>query len=102
MSLGGQLTNVLDRTQRLIELCEVLQEENELLKEENKTLRGSVESGKLKVSELEEKVKALKLARSLEGIAVTQIASDEKTLDIKQKISDFVREIDKCIVLLKK
>ncbi|MFD2160926.1 hypothetical protein ACFSJU_00870 [Paradesertivirga mongoliensis] len=102
MSLTGQLTNVLDRTQRLIELCEVLQEENELLKRENKTLQSNLESGKSKVSELEEKLKALKLARSLEGIPVTQITSDEKTLDIKQKISDFVREIDKCIVLLKK
>lgn len=102
MSLAGQLTNVLDRTQRLLELCEVLQEENKLLKQENKALEASLEDNKTKISDLEEKLKALKLARSLEGIPVTQISSDEKTLDIKQKISDFVREIDKCIVLLKR
>ena len=102
MSLAGQLTNVLDRTQRLIDLCEVLQEENNLLKKENKSLEASLDNNKSKISDLEEKLKALKLARSLEGITVTQISSDEKTLDIKQKISDFVREIDKCIVLLKK
>ena len=102
MSLAGQLTNVLDRTQRLLELCEVLQEENNLLKHENKALEASLENNKTKISDLEEKLKALKLARSLEGIPVTQISSDEKTLDIKQKISDFVREIDKCIVLLKR
>jgi predicted RNase H-like nuclease (RuvC/YqgF family) len=102
MSLAGQLTNVLDRTQRLLELCEVLQEENNLLKQENKALEASLENNKTKISDLEEKLKALKLARSLEGIPVTQISSDEKTLDIKQKISDFVREIDKCIVLLKR
>jgi hypothetical protein len=35
------------------------------------------------------------MAKSLEG-------SNEKTLDIKQKINEFVREIDKCIVLLNK
>jgi len=102
MSLAGQLVNVLDRTQRLIELCEVLQEENDLLKQENNSLQNRLEDNKLKVSDLEEKLKALKLARSLEGIAVPHVSSDEKTLDIKQKISDFVREIDKCIVLLKK
>ena len=102
MSLAGQLTNVLDRTQRLLELCEVLQEENNLLKQENKALEATLENNKTKISDLEEKLKALKLARSLEGIPVTQISSDEKTLDIKQKISDFVREIDKCIVLLKR
>ncbi|MBC8054239.1 MAG: hypothetical protein H7Y13_14345 [Sphingobacteriaceae bacterium] len=102
MSLTGQLTNVLDSTQRLIELCATLQEENKLLKRENNALQSNADAGKSKISELEEKLKALKLARSLEGIPVAQIASDEKTLDIKQKISDFVREIDKCIVLLKK
>jgi hypothetical protein len=51
---------------------------------------------------LEEKLKVLKLARSLEGAQVGVTGINEKTLDIKQKISDFVREIDKCIVLLKK
>jgi DNA polymerase III sliding clamp (beta) subunit (PCNA family) len=102
MSLAGQITNVLDRTQRLIELCEALQDENTLLKTENGDLNAQIDSSKSKVADLEEKIKALKLARSLEGIPVAEIASDEKTLDIKQKINDFVREIDKCIVLLKK
>lgn len=102
MSLAGQLNSVLDRTQRLIELCEALQEENDLLKLENQSLQVAVETGKKKAVEMEEKMKVLKLARSLEGITVKKISPDEKTLDIKQKISEFVREIDKCIVLLKK
>jgi hypothetical protein len=37
----------------------------------------------------------LKLAKTVAG-------SDEKTLDIKAKINDFVREIDKCIAILNK
>ncbi|MGV3706212.1 MAG: hypothetical protein ACO1NU_12620 [Arcticibacter sp.] len=102
MSLAGQLNSVLDRTHRLIELCEALQEENDLLKLENQSLQVAVETGKTKAVEMEEKMKVLKLARSLEGITVKKISPDEKTLDIKQKISEFVREIDKCIVLLKK
>ena len=102
MSLAGQLDSVLDRAQRMIELCEALQEENDLLKLENQSLKVAVDTGKTKVSELEEKLKALKLARSLESITVSKSGPDEKTLDIKQKISEFVREIDKCIVLLKK
>lgn len=102
MSLTGQITSVLDRTQHLIELCEALKEENELLKRDNQSYIKAAETEKIKANELEEKIKALKLARSLEGISVKEISSGEKTLDIKQKISDFVREIDKCIVLLKK
>lgn len=42
------------------------------------------------------------MARSLEAISGGQTGISEKTLDIKQKINEFVREIDKCIVLLKK
>ncbi|EOR92991.1 hypothetical protein ADIARSV_3843 [Arcticibacter svalbardensis MN12-7] len=102
MSLAGQLNSVLDRTQRLIELCEALQEENDLLKLENQSLQVTVDTGKKKAVDMDEKMNVLKLARSLEGITAKKLDPNEKTLDIKQKISEFVREIDKCIVLLKK
>ncbi len=93
--VADQLTQVLDKTARLVELCAALQEENDNLKLDNQSLQVAVETSKKLSSELEERVRALKLARSLEG-------DSEKSLDIKQKISEFVREIDKCIVLLKK
>jgi 3-deoxy-D-manno-octulosonic-acid transferase len=93
--VANQLTQVLDKTARLVELCAALQEENDNLKLDNQSLQVAVETSKKLSSELEERVRALKLARSLEG-------DSEKSLDIKQKISEFVREIDKCIVLLKK
>ena len=93
--VANQLTQVLDKTARLVELCAALQEENDTLKLENQSLQVAVETSKKLSSELEERVRALKLARSLEG-------DSEKSLDIKQKISEFVREIEKCIVLLKK
>ncbi len=93
--VANQLTQVLDKTARLVELCAALQEENDRLKLENQSFQVAVETSKKLNLELEERVRALKLARSLEG-------DNEKSLDIKQKISEFVREIDKCIVLLKK
>jgi alkyl hydroperoxide reductase subunit AhpF len=93
--VANQLTQVLDKTARLVELCAALQEENDSLKLDNQSLHVAVETSKKLTLELEERVRALKLARSLEG-------DSEKSLDIKQKISEFVREIDKCIVLLKK
>ena len=93
--VANQLSQVLDKTARLVELCAALQEENDTLRLENQSLEVAVETSKKLTVELEERVRALKLARSLEG-------DSEKSLDIKQKISEFVREIDKCIVLLKK
>ncbi len=93
--VAEQLVKVVEKTERLIDLCTALQEENELLKFENQSLNTLLESGKQKTKDLEDKLRVLKLAKSFSE-------TNEKSLDIKQKINDFVREIDKCIVLLKK
>ncbi|MGI4803777.1 MAG: hypothetical protein ACRYFL_03335 [Janthinobacterium lividum] len=93
--VAEQLVKVVEKTERLIDLCAALQEENELLKFENQSLNTLLESGKEKNKDLEDKLRVLKMAKSFSE-------TNEKNLDIKQKINDFVREIDKCIVLLKK
>ncbi|MES2810411.1 MAG: hypothetical protein V4619_17385 [Bacteroidota bacterium] len=94
MATANQLDNVIDKTQRLIELCSALLEENDLLKLENDTLNTALDASQTKVKELEEKVKAVKFAKLFSD-------TNEKSIDIKQKISEFVQEIDKCIVVLK-
>ena len=94
-SLAEQLNKIVDRTERLIELCAALQEENDLLKLESEALTVALNTSKNKTKELDEKLRALKMAKSFSE-------TNEKSLDIKQKINDFVQEIDKCIVLLKK
>ena len=93
--IAKKLDQVLDRTQKLVDLSKALQEHNDLLNLENQSLKVALETSENKRKELDEKLRVLKLAKSLEG-------SSEKTFDMKQKINEFVREIDKCIVLLKK
>ncbi|MEC3881003.1 hypothetical protein [Parapedobacter sp. 10938] len=100
-SLAKQLTGVVANTRKLLDLCESLQEENDLLKLEVQSLNVAVETGTDKNKQLEEKVKALAVARSLDETEVGESGINEKILDTKQKIDDFVREIDKCIGLLK-
>jgi regulator of replication initiation timing len=95
MSTANQLDKVIDKTQRLIELCAALQEENDLLKLENESLSVALNASRNKTKELDEKMRAVKLAKSFSE-------TNEKSVDIKQKINEFVQEIDKCIVLLKK
>ena len=102
MALADQLSKVVDKTARLIDLCAALQEENDLLRLENQSVKVALNASKNKAVELEERIRVLTLARSLEGLPTGDLGTNEKTLDIKQKISEFVREIDKCIVLLKK
>ncbi|QNN43212.1 hypothetical protein [Pedobacter roseus] len=94
-SVADQLDKVLQKTTQVIELCNALQEENDLLKLENQSLKVALDTAKGKNVELDEKLRVTKLAKSIEG-------TSEKSLDIKQKINDFVREIDKSIALLKK
>jgi regulator of replication initiation timing len=94
-SVTDQLSIVVEKTERLIALCGALQEENDLLKLENQSLSTALDVSRDKTKELEEKLRVLKLAKSFSE-------TNEKSLDIKQKINEFVREIDKCIVLLKK
>ena len=93
--IAKKLDQVLDRTQKLVELSKALQDHNDLLNLENQSFKVALETSENKRKELDEKLRVLKLAKSLEG-------PSEKTLDMKQKINEFVREIDKCIVLLKK
>ena len=102
MNIARQLEESLDKVSRIIELCQALQEENDLLKLENHHLKAKSSTLEQENLELEEKLRVVALARSLEGAKSAEIEMSEKTLDIKQKIAEFVREIDKCIVLLKK
>jgi len=95
MTTTEQLSQVIDKTERLIALCNALHEENDLLKLENQSLTVALNTSKDKSKDLEEKLRVLKLAKSFSE-------TNEKNLDIKQKINEFVREIDKCIVVLKK
>ncbi len=93
--IADQLNNVVQKTHRLMDLCRSLQEENKQLRQIYEQQHLAIERLKQEQLEADEKIRVLKLAKSIDG-------ASEKTLDIKQKINDFVREIDKCVALLKK
>ena len=59
-------------------------------------LQSTVSAKEVELEELNQKYKVLKMAKSLEGGEV------ENNKDIKLKINEMVREIDKCIGLLNK
>jgi phage shock protein A len=89
------LDSIEKKVDMLMEYCDALKEQNELLLDDNEQMRKRFITLSNELKDLEEKHRILKLAKS---VAVT----DEKTLDIKTKINDFVREIDKCIAILSK
>ena len=72
-----------------------------MLKLELQSVQVAFETSTEKVKQLEEQTKAMAVARSLDEANIDKEAINEKILDTKQKINDFVREIDRCINLLK-
>ncbi|SMO74953.1 hypothetical protein [Solitalea koreensis] len=94
-SLGKSLDGLHLKVERLITVCESLEAENARLKASFHEMKQLAEERDQTIEELEEKLKVVRLAGSLSG-------SNEKTLDIKQKINDFAKEIDRCIALLNK
>jgi hypothetical protein len=104
-STAGKLKNIMHNTQRVLEQYQFIKVENDRLKLENQSLTVALEASIAKTQQLEEKLKALTVARTLESKEPARAMSDEtineKILDTKRKINDFVREIDRCIELLR-
>ena len=78
------------KVEKLIIQHNKAKEDIQQLKEENTSLQGKLTYAKVQAKELSEKNKVLKLAKSLSG-------KQGKSTDIKLKINELIREIDKCI-----
>lgn len=72
------------------------------LKEDNKKILAEKQLLVKKISEREEALKKLEEDSIKVKLALTLNKSTEQTTDIKLKINELVREIDKCIALLNK
>ena len=70
-----------------------LHEENSKLIKEHDQMLQKVDEYKNTIYKLEEKNKVIKLAKTLAG-------ANEDSVEVKLKINELVREIDKCIALL--
>lgn len=84
------------KVQKIISEKNALIDDNAALKEKITSLESTLQHEKRALEELEQKYKVLKLAKSLEG------EKSEQGTDLKLKINEMVREIDKCIALLNK
>jgi len=96
-TLSAKMDLIVQKTATLLQLCEALQEENDLLRMEVESLRVTSE----RLWQLGERMGSMAVARPLAGPDGDLAKINEKKLDTKQKIDEFVREIDRCIGLLK-
>jgi len=83
------------KVEKLLDLHHKAKKELHSLKTENIHLSQTIEQQKKVIKDLEEKGKILKLSKSLS-------TTNENTTELKLKINELIREVDKCISLLNK
>lgn len=82
------------RVKQILFLCDSLKDENARLKNEIQSKQKQIDTGKKELEDLKTKYDSLKTARTITAASVdVEIA--------KEKLSKMVREVDKCINLLK-
>ena len=95
MASADKLVNgIAEKLKELIANHNHLIKENSELKQEQKSLIENLENQKNLIEQLKEKNRNLKISKS--------VKLEEGNEDVKNKIDELVREIDKCIGLLNK
>jgi len=92
------LEEIKIKVQKLITLHKTLKEESRQLETLNARLSQKLEEQKTKLKELENQNKALRVAQALNQGGV----ADQNARDLKMKINEYIREIDKCLAFLHK
>mgnify|MGYP001229974946 FL=1 len=88
--------NIEKKVSKLIQLYHSVQKEKEDALTENNQLISDLSDKEKTINSLEEKIKLLRITKSV------STHDDERNKESRQKINEYVREIDKCIALLNK
>ena len=83
------------KIEKLVDLHRHTKKELSVLQNQNTNLNQTIAQQKQSIKELEDKSKVLKLSKSLS-------TTNENTTELKLKINELIREVDKCIALLNK
>ncbi|HRN42645.1 MAG TPA: hypothetical protein PK649_11310 [Vicingus sp.] len=91
--LSALVANLRRKAEKLVEKYQVVIEQNKQLTNEVFELKEELNKRNQQLSEIENKIKVLKISKSVDS---------ESTKDVKLKINEMVREIDKCIAQINK
>ncbi len=92
--IKGRLVEIEKKINHLIEKQKELLAQNSVLNKKNEELSVKLEEKEEMIRELKDKNNYIKISQS--------VKQSEGTTDVKIKIDELVREIDKCIGLLNK
>lgn len=89
----SQLVQLKIKVEKLINLHTQLSKENQQLKMIQSQLTEEIKRSHQQAADLEEKNKLIKMAQAVSG-------TDQNTRDLKLKINEYIREIDRCLALI--
>ncbi len=72
----------------------VLENKSKSLEEQNKSLKEQLQGNKIKTESLANELKLTKLSKAIVP------KSDEERTELKRKINEFIKEIDRCVAML--
>jgi hypothetical protein len=88
--LNLELVALERKVRLLLNEFDVLKKSNEQLKEENRQLEGLIKSKEKQLNDFQNKYK---ISTIVDRINV----GDEEIREVKEKINDYIKEIDRCI-----
>jgi predicted nuclease with TOPRIM domain len=97
---SAQIIELRIKTEKVLEKLNALKAEKESLKRENARLESKLQEEIKTNDDLNNKLKMLKLAKSIGAEESTDGANKEKTTELKRKLNEYIKEVDKCIALL--
>lgn len=90
---SSRFANLLDKVETLLVKHAKAREENQRLREELAEYRRLQQDREEQIRELDAKITVLKTAKEITG-------DDEDKVAIRQKVNEYIREIDRCIAML--
>lgn len=93
LSLFERLDHVQQRLKQLVSKHEVLKQENKALTNQNNELKGQIIDLRAQITDFQNQDKITKI------VSNTTVEKEEST-ELKHKLNEYIKEIDKCIAHL--
>jgi hypothetical protein len=101
MALEQSIQRIEDKLYLLVKKLQQVQAENVLLREEVTVQQQALQEQQQSIEQLEEKLRLMKIAASAQGSTTTVSVEDEAfRKEVRSKINEYIKEIDRCIALL--
>jgi uncharacterized coiled-coil protein SlyX len=100
MALEQYIQRIEDKLQLLVKKLQQVQGENVLLREQIRLNEEELSAQNDAIATLSGKLQMTKIAGSTQGAPSTKEDDDEFKKEMRNRINDYIREIDRCIAIL--